>query len=44
MTFIFPKNLRLIPIFIKIATLKVLLKGKKKQMNVPATPQYYFIL
>lgn len=43
MTFIFPKNLRLIPIFIKIATLKVLLKGKK-QMNVPATPQYYFIL
>lgn len=31
MTFIFPKNLRLIPIFIKIATLKVLLKGKKNK-------------
>lgn len=29
MTFIFPKKLELIPIFIKIATLKVLFKEKK---------------
>lgn len=38
MTFIFPKKLELIPIFIKIATLKVLFKEKKT--NVPVTPQY----
>lgn len=44
MTFIFPKNLRLIPIFIKIATLKVLLKGKKTNECTSNTSVLFYFM
>lgn len=43
MTFIFPKKLGLIPIFIKIATLKVLFKEKKNECT-SNTSVYSYVL